>query len=303
LIRDYRPALLKIDFGYGLPGPDACAPRDPTLRGERLAWSLATIVAETAHELDPRITVLGYSLHPLWADAQDQVSLDDLGDAGEHESAGHGQWSIWAALVGDRGVALMGSSGYLWHADTDVLMNSAILGAPGANLPRARPDGSPLPAAHLARRRALFRWHRRTTRWEPLWLDSSRGDLQQEPATKNWGRLETIAGRRCVTALALREPSPAILAAPELRGLSFTGRWIVLAQGDASIFDAATLALIPLDSGRIELPRASAPKAVCVVYADEEKIIPDWSWANGRLSVALEPARAAELLLGILVRA
>src|SRR5690606_32144475 len=112
-------------------------------------------------------------------------------------------------LAGDRGTALMGSSGYLWEADPDVLMNSAILGAPGTNLPRTLPDGSPPPAAQLARRRGVFRWHRRTTEWEPFWLDSSPGDLTQEPATRSWGRLEKIGGASVLTALALCEPTPA----------------------------------------------------------------------------------------------
>lgn len=302
VIRDYRPTLLKIDFGYGLPGPDACTSRDPACRGERLAWSLARIVTETARELDPAITVLGYSVHPLWDAVQDQVSLDDLGDAGEHEAAGHGQWSIWAALAADRGAALMGSSGYLWPAETDVLMNSAILGAPGANLPGALPDGSPLPVVALARRRALFRWYRRTTRWEPLWLDSEPGSLQHEPQPRNWGRLETFAGERALTALALRDPSPAALAAPELHGLRWTGRWIAVAQDDASLFAAGELALIPLAAGEIALPRAAAPTEVRAVFGERDEPWAAWTWRDGVLRVGIDEAAHAQPLLGLLVR-
>lgn len=299
VLRDYRPSLLKIDFGYGIPGPDACTSRDPALRGERIAWKLAQLVADAAHELDPDVTVLGYSLHPLWAGLQDEVSLDDLGDCGEHEAAGHGQWSIWAALAGDRGTALMGSSGYLWSAETDVLMNSAILGAPGANLPRALPDGSPLPVERLARRRAVFRWHRRTTRWEPLWLDSAIGDLQQEPTVRNWGRLEPLGGERALTALALREPTAAALAAPELRGLRWTGRWLVLAQGDASIF-SGDVALVPFAPGLLALPRPQCPADVRAIFPDGERAW-HWTWSGGVLQVAFERSEDETGLLGLFV--
>jgi hypothetical protein len=301
VVREYRPTLLKIDFGYGVPGPDACAPRDPSLRGERLAWTFARLIAQAAHELDPSITVLGYSLHPLWAEAQDEISLDDLGDAGAHEATWHGQWSIWAALAGERGSALMGSSGYLWEADPDVLMNSAILGAPGANLPRALPDGTPLPAAHLARRRAVFRWHRRTTRWEPLWLDSSFGNLQEEPTVRNWGRVEMIGSERAVTALALRDPWPAALAEPLINGLRWTGRWIVLAQGDASIFAGREVALIPLVPGTLELP-SRKPAAVQAIFTDRPAVEIAATWEADTVTLRADETLLSQPLLGFLLK-
>lgn len=302
VMHDYRPRLLKIDFGYGVPGPDACAPRDPACRGERLAWTLAQVIAEAAREIDETVTVLGYSLHPLWAGVQDQVSLDDLGDAGMHEAAGHGQWSVWAALAGDRGVALMGSSGYLWEADADVVMNSAILGAPGANLPRTLPDGSPLPAERLARRRAVFRWHRRTTKWHPLWLDSAPGDLRTEPATRNWGRLEPIGQTLALTALALRDPSPSALAASELRGLTWTGRWILIAQENASVFTAPELALIPIAAGTLSLPRAHSPRDVRLVFGSFDEPYDRWRWADGMLHLEVDASVVAQPVLGLLLR-
>lgn len=303
LVTDYRPTLLKVDFGYGVPGPDACTPRDPALRGERLAWTLTQIIAEAAHALDPAITVLYYSIHPLWDRIVDQCALDDLGDAGVHEAAGHGQWSIWAALAGERGLPLLASSGYHWEADPDNLLNSAVLGAPGANLPSRLADGSPLPAVNLARRRALFRWHRRNPRWEPLWLDSSPGHLEQEPVTRNWGRLERFDGRDApaLTALALREPSVGVLADPALRGLKWSGRWILLAQGEAGIFDAAATALIPLDAGFLALPRSSPPTAVRVVRADRDDPFDDWSWSDGKVHVMVSRKLAGEPILGLLL--
>jgi hypothetical protein len=302
VMREYRPSLLKIDFGYGLPGPDACVSRDPACRGERIAWTYATLIANAAREIDPNVTILGYSIHPLWGAAQDQVSLDDLGDAGAYEASGHGHWSIWAALTADRSTAVMGSSGYLWEADPDVMLDSAVLGAPGTNLPRALPDGSALPAAPLARRRGLFRWHRPTTAWQPLWLDSSRGTLEEEPITRNWGRLETVGGRPVVTALALRQPSAQALADPELRGLTWSGRWIVLAQGPHSIFDGGDVALIPLEEGALQLPRTTPPREVQVVFADRTEPLGGWRWHDGRVEVVISRELAQQPLLGLLVR-
>lgn len=301
LVREYQPALLKLDFGYGLPGPDACAPRDPACRGERLAWVCAHEIAEAARELDPSITVLYYSLHPLWDAISDECALDDLGDAGEHEAAGHGQWSIWAALAARRGLPLLGSSGYHWEADTDNLLNSAILGAPGANLPSRFADGTPLPAVNLARRRALFRWHRRTSCWSPLWLDSHRGDLAAEPILRNWGRLERQNTKTALTALALRDTSAVALADPALRGLRWSGRWIVLALGDGTIFDGPQIAVIPFAAGVLELPRTRPPRAVKTVFAGHETVHQDWAWIDSRIHIHVTEALAHQPLLGILI--
>lgn len=298
VMRDYQPTLLKIDFGYGAPGPDACSPRDPALRGERMAWTLARIIADTAREIDPAITILGYSIHPMWDAVQDQCSLDDLGDSGAHESSGHGNWSVWAALVGDRGLPLMGSSGYLWNADTDVVLNSAILGAPGANLPTE--DGA-CHIAVIARRRGLFRWHRRTTHWQPLWLDSACGDIEQDPAVRNWGRLEKINDRSVLTALALREPSPLVLGDPVLRGLRWSGRWAVIAQGDHAIFDTGTIAIIAYDAGWLSLPLDTKPRQVLIVMGGAETSHDDWQWVDGCLRLAIDAALRESALMGFIV--
>lgn len=301
VIRDYHPTLLKLDFGYGLPGPDAAMSRDPAYRGERLAWSYMKIIAEAAHALDPAITILGYSVHPLWDAVQDQCSLDDLGDAGVHEAAAHGQWSIWVSLLGERGKAILGSSGYHWSADTEVILNSAIIGAPGVNLPRVLADGSPVPPAQIARRRGLFRWFRRTTRWEPLWLDTATGSLEQEPTPRNWGRLEPIAGRPALTALALRAPSSLAQQDPALRGLRWTGTWALLAQDDASIFAAPRTAVIAFTAGTIALPRDRAPKSITAVFTTHEAPHENWAWADGQIRLTVDEATVNQPLLGFLI--
>lgn len=298
VMRDYRPGLLKIDFGYGAPGPDACSPRDPALRGERLAWSLARIIADAARELDPAVTILGYSLHPTWDVVQDETSLDDLGDAGAHESAGHGNWSVWAALAADRGMPLMGSSGYLWSADADVVLNSAILGAPGANLPT---EDATRHAAAIARRRGLFRWHRRTTAWTPQWLDSTPGDIEREPAVRSWGRLETVAGQPTLTALVLREPSAITASAPELRDVRWQGRFALIAQGDHAVLAAGDTAVIAYDEGFLAWPTGRPPSRVVAVQEGREAEFAGWTWEDGTLRLIIAAALAREPLMGFVI--
>lgn len=243
IIAQFRPGLLKLDFGYGLPGPDTAAPLDPALRGERLGQIFYRLISDAAHEADPDVAILVYGLHPLYSDLADVISLDDMGDHGdEGEGVGHRHWSVWAALLARRGVAINGSSGYNWEQDGEVLLDSAVLGGTGAVLPLATARDT-VPARRLAPRRALNRWHRRTVHWEPLWLDTELGSLHRQPLVRNWGRLE--AGR--LTALALRGGSP-------VEGLAFTGAWAVVAQGDADIRgDSGRIAIVPIEPGELSM--------------------------------------------------
>jgi hypothetical protein len=258
LVRSYRPAILKLDFGYGLPGPDVAAPADPAWRGERLGHELYRIVVEAARRADPDVAIQLYGVHPLHLALTDILALDDMGDHGAvGEGQGHRQWSVWAALAGARGIAVNGSSGYQWDQDDEVLLDTAVLGAPGAVLPIL---AAPVPAHRLAARRALNRWHRRTATWRPLWLDSEPGSLAAEPEVRSWGRLEPAPGGEILTALCLRS-HPA-----DLPGFEVTGRWAVIAQDDVDIrAGTGRVAVIPFDAGRLVLPGG----AECTVTGDE----------------------------------
>jgi len=300
-MRLYRPTLLKIDFGYGVPGPDACAPRDPQYRGERLGFALAELVAGVAREIDATVTIMYVTLSPLWDHIQDLCGMDDLGDAGHYEASGHGHWSVWAALLGDRGVGIMASSGYDWMADADVLLDTAVIGAPGANLPRQMDDGSSIPPAFIARRRALARWYRRTTYWTPRWWNSSSGSLAQEPEARSWGRLELVNGAEVLTAVALRGDSAETAGENPAEKITWQGRWALIAQTLDSVFVTAELACIPFGPGWISIAR-DRPTEVLLVNGHGHSNCKSWSWADGQLTVEISAEMAASDLLGVLIR-
>lgn len=247
LVRDYRPALLKLDFGYGMPGPDGVASRNPAMRGERLCFELLRIVATAAREADAAVAIEFYGIHPLFRPLYDVVALDDLGDMGTHEIDGHHQRSVWAALTAAQGVGIMASSGYYWSALDEILLNTAVLGAPGGCQPERDAKGDMMTPRVVSRFRALSRWHRRTVGWEPVWFDSHAGDLGSEPRLHCWGREE--GGK--LTALALRESMPR----PDLRAWgidSWSGRWAILSLDGGGLDDARAVACIPFDAGALK---------------------------------------------------
>ena len=299
IMRELKPCLLKLDFGYGLPGPDVAAPRDPALRGERFSYTLLKIIADAAREVDPGVTIQYYSIHPLMAPIEDLITLDDLGDAGGQEAAGHGEWSIWAALAGTQGRAINASSGYDWREDNEVLLDTAVIGAPGSILPLPTRGEAPAPGLDFNHRRALVQWYRRTTLWKPLWLNSEKGAIGREPRPRCFGRLEPIRGEDRLTALALRPEGAGEneMDVPGLGKVHWRGRWAIIAQDDETLAASHRLACIPFDGGTLRLPRLSAPARVVAVEKGEHPLT-SWSWHEPTLEVRCPPSPE---LVGILV--
>ncbi|MBB6734802.1 hypothetical protein [Cohnella zeiphila] len=262
LVARWRPAALKLDFGYGYPGPDAAAPRDPAYRGERLAYSLLKLIYDAAKSVDPDITIIYYGIHPLMRDVADLISIDDLGDAGDsaaHEIAGHNQRCLWASLAARHGMAVNTSTGYYYGALGSILLDTAVVGVNGLTLGETDNDGSRMEPADLNRWTALQTWRRRTCGWKPLWLDADLGSLKGEPRLGSWGRLEAApdgAGASRLTALTLRGDESAAFSYPVAGSVSFTGRWALIAQDDRDIADAERVACIPFAAGELRLDRS-----------------------------------------------
>lgn len=299
MMREFNPQLLKLDFGYGLPSPDVSAPRKPEFRGERLSFELMRIIVEAARAVNRNVTIQYYGIHPLMRPVTDLVALDDLGDAGGYEIEAHGEWSIWSALAAAQGTAIMASSGYDWNADSDILLDTAVIGAPGSVLPLPHVGQPPLPEDWVSHRQALSRWYRRTAGWKPLWLNSERGALGHEPAMRCFGRTERVGGHDHLTALALRPQKPEDDDVTPLRGMHWEGRWALISQDDASIFATRKLACIPFDAGFLEIQLDFRPTRVIAVRADREEAMDGWTFVNGKLR--LEPPANRAGLLGFLV--
>ena len=232
------------------------------------------------------------------------VALDDLGDAGSEEAPGHSQWSIWSALAAGRS-NVMASSGYDWNADAEVVLNSAVIGVPGAVLSRTMPDGSAVPAKFLDRRIALNRWYRRSPGWKPLWLNSLPGGLNPDgsafdPVMRCMGRQERIGGEDKLTAVALREDkSEKTSPYKTLRGMTWQGRWALIAQDDESIFSSRRLACLPVDGTTLQIPLSRRPNRVLVVTRSAEAEWSDWSWKGDRVTLRCENDK--EGLLGFII--
>jgi hypothetical protein len=296
IMKQIRPTLLKLDFGYGLPGPDVAVPRNPQFRGERMALELLRVIATAAREIDPGVTLQYYGVHPLMQPVTDIIALDDLGDAGSEETAGHSQWAIWSALAGARSTAIMASSGYDWSADDEILLNTAVIGAPGCVLPMD--DAQPaMSLARLNHRRAVAGWHRRTTRWRPLWLNSEPGRLGVEPHLSSWGRIERIAGEDRITAIALR-PLPAGVAPIDVPGvLGWNGRWAIISQDNLDIRDSKHLACIGFDvGGWIELKRNPSPSRLVEITRAGERSAAEAKIDGRRIRLDISPMHFDDLL-------
>jgi len=287
-MRELRPALLKLDFGYGLPSPAMGVPRDPSYRGERQHVEMIRLIATAARSVDPSVRVMYYGISPLGIGQVDMVSLDDQGDLWYDIAGGHGEWSIWSSLLSDKNIAVSGSSGYSWDSDDEVLLNTSVIGCPGATLPVAQPDGKPIKAKYLLRRLALNKWYRRTLRWQPLWVNSQTGNFDGPPHLFCWGRLERSGSDTVLTALALREGRRReIPEGSRLRQMDWKGRWALLSQDDRDIFSTSVLALIPFDEGMIVLPYLSKPAGIMQLNMEGESSYQEWDWADGQLTIRM----------------
>lgn len=258
LVSLYKPVLLKLDFGYGLPGPDVSAPRDPEFRGEKLCRQLLNIITKAAKAVKPDITIIYYGISPLLHDTFDLLSLDDMGDCGsspEYEISGHSQRCMWAALTSSQGIPANTSSGYFWKTLDEILLDTAVTGVNGSVLAYRDERANIMSPSQICRWRAIQKWHRRTTLWNPLWLDVNMGGHGSEPSISSWGRKEREDGIYKIFSLSLRGKPESICSFSELEGIEFTGKWAVISQDDKDIYSSHMLAIIPFSTGNIKIAR------------------------------------------------
>jgi hypothetical protein len=285
LMKTIHPKMIKLDFGYGLPSPDMAVPRDPAYRGEKYAYELVSIIATAAKHIDPAVAIMYYGISPLWTGLEDVVSLDDQGDLWYGIKDGHASWSVWASLLGASHVAISGSSGYDWEQDDEAILNTCIIGVPGAVLPAPGKNNQPFASGFLNRRLAINSWFRKTTQWRPQWLNSVTGNFSEPPALRSWGRLEEKDSTWMLTALVLRNEDKEKITDERIRRIRWTGRWALIAQDDHDIFSSAALALIAFDSGTISIPLAKKPGSVRRKNIINNELFTDWTWDGGLLTI------------------
>ena len=286
IMKILKPKLLKLDFGYGLPAPFMGVPRDSKFRGEKYAYELVNLIAQAAKSIDPDVAIMYYGISPLWTPLEDLVSLDDQGDLWYDIGDGHASWSIWASLLANTNTAISGSSGYDWDKDDETILNTCILGIPGAVLPVLGNDGKPASGKYINRRVAINKWFRKTTNWEPLWLNSHTGNFTGPPHLNCWGRLEKKESSTILTALVLRTKEKGITD-ERVGKIKWSGRWALIAQDNSDIFSSHKLALIPFDSGYISIPLAQKPGRIYQVDKDGSDDFKNWEWEQGVLTIRI----------------
>jgi hypothetical protein len=277
----FRPQVIKLDFGYGTPGPQMGVPKNPELRGERHAFELMKLISRAAKSVDPDVTILYYGISPIYQELVDIISLDDQGDLWYAIKEGHDQWSIWASLLSNSKVAITGSSSYEWDKDDEVILNSFILGSPNAVLGTQMHDGSPVPDRYLNRRLAINKWYRRTIQWEPEWINSHLGDLTYPQQLNCWGRVEN----KKLTALVLRGKKPD--ASEIVQSYEWDGRWAIISQDNQSINESSKIAIVPFDAGKIALKTASKPRKALAIGLKGESPANNWTWEQGVLVITI----------------
>lgn len=281
-----KPAMIKLDFGYGYPSPHMGVPKNPLYRGERHSVELLRIISEAAKSVDPEIAIMYYSISPLLIPFLDLVSMDDQGDLWYEVAKGHQEWSIWASLLSGKNVSVNGSSSYNWETDDEVLLNTCVFGAPGAVLPIYNlEDETPVKNKFLNRRLAVNRWYRRTVGWTPLWLNSSFGNFNEAPKLNCWGRMEKAGNDMALTALILRKDDRDKIKDSRIATIEWEGRWALIAQDNQDIFSSAHLAIIPFDPGMLSFPCAAKPAKITKLNMEGEHPYSQWQWKDGKINI------------------
>ncbi|WP_159523017.1 alpha-amylase family protein [Sunxiuqinia indica] len=291
-MENVKPKIIKLDFGYGMPSPNMGVPRNPAIRGERYSFELFKLIVNAAKSVDPDVTIMYYGINPLFLSVVEMVSLDDQGDLWHAVKEGHDQWSIWASLLSNKQVVVSGSSGYDWHKDDNVILNSIILGIPGAVLGTHLDDGSSVPKKYLNRRLAVYTWYRKNVQWEPVWLNSHVGDLTNPPEIKCWGREDLIEEEKVLTTLILNGSKDESIET--LKSIEWQGRWAVISQTDESIFNSSKLAVVPFDAGSFSIQLSRKPSSVQKLSVDGIEPCSDWKWENGSIIFEVDDTQLAE---------
>lgn len=261
LVRAYRPAMVKIDFGYEIPRPDVAGPSDPSRGGERLFFEFLRVVCGAIKEEDPRIAILYYCITPLVGEYVDLSGVDDLWMSRGDYGAGFARRALLTSLCGAFGMIPYGSSGYDWRSTPGIWLDTAVIGVPGIIAPLIGDEfKETMTPALAARYNGVARIARRSPLFDVVFFDAELYDAAAGPVARSWGRTE--GGGIVVAALRGTPERPA--AAP---GVARAECDVVIASlGDGAIGDAPAVGIVPFGRGRVTLQRGGAVRAVAHLF-------------------------------------
>jgi hypothetical protein len=282
LIETYRPALVKIDFGYEIPTPDVAGPHDPRFGGERLFQLFLEIIVGEIKRVDPGVTILYYCVTPLFGRYIDQCGMDDLWMSRGAYADGFARRALLASWCGAFGMVPYGSSGYDWRSAAEIWLDSAIIGTPGVIAPLAGDEYGEHLTPALA---ALYNGIARVTRREPYYrvqfLDADLLSPDAGPRARSWARIEHDA----TVTLALRPDAHGRAVAPGIAEADFA--CVIASMGADDIRACDRLGIVPFGRGSVSIERTH-PRAAT---------------ATARLlSGATLPAEVERNATGIIVR-
>lgn len=271
LVETYRPALVKIDFGYEIPTPDVAGPHDSSLGGERLFERFLEVICGEIRRADPRVAILYYCLTPLFRRYIDQCGMDDLWMSRGAYDDGHARRALLSSWCGAFGVVPYGSSGYDWRSAEEIWLDSALIGAPGLIAPLAGDEyGERLTPALAARYNGVARIARRGQPYRAVFSDAELRDPADGPRARTWAREEDGA----ITVVALRPDASGIARASDVA--TATCRAAIASLGDADVRSADRIAIVPFGEGIVTLTRGDArvPRATAHLFGGATVAVP-----------------------------
>ena len=249
LVRTYRPAMVKIDFGYEIPLPDVAGPHDPSQGGERLLLRFLEVIVGAIKQEDPAIAILYYCLTPLLNQYLDQTGADDMWMSRGAYDACFAKRALLSSWCGSFGVVPYGSSGYDWRSAEEIWLDTAIIGAPGIIAPISVADeyGDRLTPGLAARYNGIARITRTNPNYNVECYDADLHDPAAGPRARAWARIED--GRAVV--ITLRQAAGGTVRVAGIAEAD--GRAVIASLTDAGIGASAALAIVPFDAGRVSV--------------------------------------------------
>lgn len=251
LIEAYRPAMVKIDFGYEIPTPDLAAPHDLTYAGERLFQRFLEVVVGAMKEADPRVAVLYYCLTPLFARYMDLSGADDLWMSRGAYDAGFARRALLSSWCGAFGVVPYASSGYDWRSMREIWLDTAVIGTPGVIAPLAGDEYGERLTPELA---AIYNGLTRITRRNPLYrvrfFDAELADPAAGPRARTWARIEDAEP----VVVTLRPGEDGVARAAGIAEATCPA--VVASLTDDGIATSQAIGIVPFAPGRVTIERA-----------------------------------------------